>query len=138
MAHTEPMEFNMKTINLTKDYRFTTTEPTDEGFGYELILTEEDNQVTLRRIDSEFEQVEYIGAQGVLPVLKELVSGIDYYYSHDCYELVDLYKSALNVLVYKLFSHEEFKHLKQVFDVNSIVDLIKIMLAKGKLDYLKD
>ena len=133
----EPKELNMKTINLTKDYHFT-TEPSDEGFRYELLLTEEDNQVTLRRIDSEFEQEEYICAQGVLPVLKELVSSIDWYYSRDCYELGGIYESALNVLVYKLFSHEELEHLMQVFDVNFIVDLIEIMLVKGKLDYLKD
>ena len=137
MAHMEPKELNMKSIHLTKDYRFTADQP-DEGFRYELLLTEEDNQITLRRIDSEFEQEEYICAQGVLPVLKELVSSIDWYYSRDCYDLGGIYESALNVLVYELFSHEELKHLIQVFDVDCIADLIEIMLAKGKLDYLKD
>ena len=127
----------MNSIHLTKDYQFT-TELSDEGFRYELLLAEEDHQVTLRRIDSEFEQKEYLCAQGVLPVLKELVSSIVCYYSHGYYELGGIYESALNVLVYKLFLYKELKHLMQAYKVNFIVDLIEILLAKGSLDYLGD
>ena len=127
----------MKFINLTKDYRFT-TELSDDGFRYELLLTEEDNQVTLHRIDSEEEREEYICAQGVLPVLKELVWGINNYYSHDCYELGGIYENALNVLVYKLFSYGEVRHLMQAYEVNFIEDLMEILLTKGKLDFLGD
>ena len=127
----------MKTITLTKDYHFT-TELSDEGFCYELLLTKENNQVTLRRVDSEFEREDYLCAQGIIPVLRELVSSIDWYYSHGCYELGDMYESALSIIVNKLFSQEELKHLMQVYKVNFIVDLIEIMLEKGKLEYLKD
>ena len=127
----------MEPIRLTKDYRFT-TELSDEGFHYELLLTEEDNQVILRRFDSEFEQEDYVCATGILPVLKELVSSINCYYSHGCYELGDLYKSALNVLIYKLFSHGEVRRLMLANKVNFIEDLMEILLAKGKLDYLED
>ena len=126
------------TINLTKNYRFT-TELSDEGFRYELLLTMKDNQVTLRRVDSEYgEREDYICAQGVLPILRELVSSITCYYSSGCYELGDTYESALSIIVNKLFSQEELKHLMQVYKVNFIVDLIEIMLEKGKLEYLKD
>ena len=127
----------MKTINLTKEYRFA-TDLSDEGFHYELLLTEENNQVTLRRIDSEFEQEDYICATGILPVLKELVSSIDCYYSNGSYELGDMYDNALNVLVHIIFTQEEVKHLLQVFNKHFIVDLIETLLNKGKLDYLKD
>lgn len=127
----------MNTIHLTKNYRFI-TELSDEGFRYELLLTEEDNQVTLHRIDSEEEREDYICAQGVLPVLKELVSETKRYYSHGCYELGGMYESALNVLVYKLFSHGEVRHLMQAYEVNFIEELIEILLAKGSLDYLGD
>ena len=127
----------MKTINLTKAYHFT-TDVTDEGFHYELLLTEENNQVTLHRIDSEFEQEDFICAQGILPVLKELVCGITWYYSNGCYELGDIYEDVLKVLVYKIFTYKEVKHLLQFYNKTFIVDLIEIMLAKGKLDYLKD
>ena len=127
----------MKTINLTKEYRFT-TELSDEGFSYTLLLTEKDNQVTLRRIDSEFEHEDYLCAQGALPVLKELVTSIICYYSNGCYELGDMYQEALSFLVSQIFSKEEIKHLMKVFEVRFIVDLIETMLSKGKLDYLKD
>ena len=96
----------MKTINLTKEYRFA-TDLSDEGFHYELLLTEEDNLITLRRIDSEFEQEEYVCATGILPVLKELVSSIECYYSQGSYELGDMYDNALNVLVHKIFTQEK-------------------------------
>lgn len=127
----------MKPITLTKDYRFT-TEPSEEGFRYELLLTEEDNQVTLRRIDFEFEREECFCAQGVLSILKELVWGINYYYANACVELEGIYESALSVLVYKLFTHKEVKHLMKALEVHTIVDLIEILLAKGSLDYLGD
>ena len=127
----------MESIKLTKDYRFT-TELSDEGFQYELLLTEEGNQITLRRIDVEFERENYICAQGTLPVLRELVTSITCYYSHNCYGLGDMYEKALNVLVYKLFTQEEVKHLLQVFNKHFIVDLIETLLNRGKLDYLKD
>ena len=127
----------MKTINLTKDYHFT-TELSDEGFRHELLLTEEDNQLTLRRIDLEFERESYVCAQGILPILKEIVSSITCYYSQGCYELGDMYEEALSILVYKIFTQEEVKHLLQVFNKHFIVDLIEILLIKGKLDYLKD
>ena len=127
----------MKTINLTQNYHFT-TEVSDEGFHYELILTKEDNLITLYRVDSEFEKEEYLCAQGVLPVLKEIVTSIICYYSNGCYELGDMYKNCLDVLIHKLFSEEELKHLLQTYKVNFIVDLIEILLNQGKLDYLKD
>ena len=127
----------MKSINLTKEYRFT-SELSDEGFHYELLLTEEDNLITLRRIDSEFEREDYVCAQGALLVLKELVTSIIYYYSNGCYELGDMYERCLNVLVYKIFTQEEVKHLLQVFNKHFIVDLVETLLNQGKLDYLKD
>ena len=96
----------MKTINLTKEHRFN-TEPSDEGFSYTLILIEEGNLITLHRVDSEFEKEEYLCAQGVLPVLKELVSSIIWYYSNGCYELGDMYQNCLTLLIHKLYSRKE-------------------------------
>ena len=127
----------MKTVNLTKDYHFT-TEPSDEGSYTDLLLTMEEGKVTLYRYDSDLEYEDCICAQGILLVLKELVSSIIWYYSHNRYELGDVYESALSFLVSKIFSQKELKYLMQVFDVNLIVDLIEILLNKGKLDYLKD
>ena len=127
----------MKTINLTKEYRFT-AELSDEGFSYTLILAKEDNLITLRRVDSEFEQEDYLCATGIIPVLKELVSSIICYYSNGCYELGDMYENCLNVLIRKLYSHEELKSLMQIYKVNFIVDLVETLLNQGKLDCLKD
>ena len=127
----------MEPIRLTKEYHFT-TELSDEGFQYELLLAEEGNQITLRRIDVEFEREEYICATGIIPILKELVTSIICYYSNGCFELGDMYENCLNVLVYKIFTQEEVKHLLQVFNKHFIVDLVEILLNQGKLDYLKD
>ena len=127
----------MEPIRLTKDYRFT-AELSDEGFRYELILREEGNLITLRRVDLEFEREDYVCAQGALPVLKELVTSIICYYSNGCYELGDMYERCLNILVYKIFTHEKVKRLLQIYKKVFIVDLIEIMLNRGKLDYLKD
>lgn len=127
----------MKTINLTQNYHFT-TEISDEGFHYELILTKEDNLITLYRVDSEFEKEEYLCAQGVLPVLKEIVTSIICYYSNGRTELGDMYENCLNVLIHKLYSPKELKSLMKVHKVNFSVDLVETLLTKGKLDYLKD
>ena len=127
----------MKTINLTKEWHFA-TDLSDEGFNYELLLTEENNLITLRRVDSEFEKEEYLCATGIVPVLKELVTSIICYYSNGSYELGDMYKNCLDVLIHKLFSEKELQSLMQIYKVNFIVDLVEILLNQGKLDYLKD
>ena len=128
----------MKTIDLTKDYYFN-TEPDDEGNFTKLLLTEENDKVMLYAWEPDLDCEDFVClAEGTLPVLKELVSSINCYYSHNRQELGGIYEDALNVLVYKIFTQEEVTHLLQVFNKHFIVDLIEIMLAKGKLDYLKD
>ena len=128
----------MKTIDLTKDYYFN-TEPDDESNFTKLLLTKENNKVMLYAWEPDLDCEDFVClAEGILPVLKELVSSINCYYSHNRQELGGIYEDALNVLVYKIFTQEEVTHLLQVFNKHFIVDLIEIMLAKGKLDYLKD
>lgn len=128
----------MKTIDLTKDYYFN-TEPDDDGNFTKLLLTKENNKVMLYAWEPDLDCEDFVClAEGTLPVLKELVSSINCYYSHNRYEMGDIYVDALNELVYKIFTQEEVTHLLQVFNKHFIVDLIEIMLAKGKLDYLKD
>ena len=128
----------MKTIDLTKDYYFN-TEPDDDGNFTKLLLTEENDKVMLYVWEPNLDCEDFVClAEGTLPVLKELVSSITWCYSHNRYEMGDIYGDALNVLVYKIFTQEEVTHLLQVFNKHFIVDLIEIMLAKGKLDYLKD
>ena len=127
----------MKTINLTKDYHFT-TEPSDDGSYTDLLLTMEEGKVTLYRYDSDLEYEDCICAQGILDVLKELVSSITWYYSHNRYELGDVYDNALSFLVSKIFSQEEIKHLMEVYKVNFMVDLVETLLTKGKLDWLQE
>lgn len=126
----------MKTIDLTKDYYFS-TEPDDNGDYTKLLLTEENGKVCLYVWEPDCDDFVCL-AEGILPVLKELVSSITCYYSHNRQELGGIYEDALNALVYKIFTYEEVKHLLQVFNKHFIVDLIEIMLEKGKLDYLKD
>lgn len=128
----------MKTIDLTKDYYFN-TEPDDDGNFTKLLLTEENGKVMLYAWEPDLDCEDFVClAEGTLPVLKELVSSINCYYSHNRQELGGIYEDALNVLVYKIFTQEEVTHLLQVFNKHFIVDLIEIMLAKSKLDYLKD
>ena len=128
----------MKTIDLTKDYYFN-TEPDDDGNFTKLLLTEENDKVMLYAWEPDLDCEDFVClAEGTLPVLKELVSSINCYYSHNRQELGGIYEDALNVLVYKIFTQEEVTHLLQVFNKHFTVDLIEIMLAKGKLDYLKD
>ena len=127
----------MKTINLAKDYHFT-TEPADEGSYTDLLLTMEEGKVTLYRYDSDLEYEDCICAQGTLDVLKELVSSIIWYYSHNRYELGDVYDSALSFLVSKIFSQEEIKHLMKVFNMDFTVDLVETLLNQGKLDWLQE
>lgn len=128
----------MKTVDLTKDYYFN-TEPDDEGNFTKLLLTEENGKVMLEVWEPDLDCEDFVClAEGTLPVLKELVSSINCYYSHNRQELGGIYADALNVLVHKIFTQEEVTHLLQVFNKHFIVDLIEIMLAKGKLDYLKD
>ena len=128
----------MKTIDLTKGYYFN-TEPDDEGNFTKLLLTEENGKVALYAWEPDLDCEDFVClAEGTLPVLKELVSSINCYYSHNRQELGGIYEDALNVLVYKLFTQEEVNHLLQVYNKHFIVDLIEIMLSKGKLDYLKD
>lgn len=128
----------MKTIDLTKDYYFN-TEPDDNGDFIKLCLTKENDNVMLYVWEPDLDCEDFVCvAKGTLPVLKELVSSIICYYSHNRQELGGIYESALNVLVYKIFTHEEVKLLLQVFNKHFIVDLIEIMLVKGNLDWLKD
>ena len=128
----------MKAIDLTKDYYFN-TEPDDDGNFTKLLLTEENDKVMLYAWEPDLDCEDFVClAKGTLPVLKELVSSINCYYSHNRQELGGIYEDALNVLVYKIFTQEEVTHLLQVFNKHFIIDLIEIMLVKGKLDYLKD
>lgn len=128
----------MKSVNLTKNYYFS-TEPDNEGNYVKILLTEENGKVMLELWHPDLDCDDFVCiSEGTLPVLKELVSSINCYYSHNRTELGGIYESALNVLVYKLFTQEEVAQLLQAYNKHFIVDLIETMLEKGKLDWLND
>lgn len=116
-----------------------TSDPIDtEGSYVELFVTEEEGKITLYRYDSKTEQEDCISSQGTKSVLEDLVSSIRLYSRLKKEELTIVYERMLNYLIGKILAQDWIKYLMREFKVNSTVDLIEIMLNKGKLDWLDD
>ena len=116
-----------------------TSDPIDtEGSYVELFVTEEEGKITLYRYDSKTEQEDCISSQGTKSVLEDLVSSIRLYSRLKKEELTIVYERMLSYLINKILAQDWIKYLMREFKVNSTVDLIEIMLNKGKLDWLDD
>ena len=112
-----------------------TSDPAANGFYIELTLTVEDDQVVLYGWDSKNEKEDCILAQGALPVLKELVSGVR---SSKDDEFALVYEQALRYLVNRILAQEWQKYLMIEFHVNSTLELVEVLLNKGMLDWLQE
>ena len=108
----------------------------EDGEYIELFVTEEDGDITLYGWDSVHEYEDCILAQGILPVLKELVSSAKLYASLKKEELATIYEKALERLIGKILAPEIISRLMKLFKVNSTVDLVESLLVSGKLDWL--
>ena len=116
-----------------------TSDPIDaEGSYVELFVTEEEGKITLYRYDSKTEQEDCISSQGTKAVLEDLVSGVKLYSRLKEGELTIVYERMLSYLTGKIFAQDWIKYLMREFKVNSIVDLIEILLNKGMLDWLQE
>lgn len=111
-----------------------TSDPAVNGIYIELNLTVEDDQVVLYGWDSKSQHEDCVLAQGVLPVLKELVSGVR---SSKYDEFALVYEQALRYLVNRILAQEWQKYLMKEFHVNSIIELVELLLNEGKLDWLQ-
>ena len=114
-----------------------TSEPLADGSYIALNLTDEDSKITLYRWNSKDEREDCICAQGVLPVLKDLVSWARYYSCLKKDELTEVYGTALGYLVSQIFAQALLQHLMEVYEVGSTIDLVELLLNQGKLDWLQ-
>ena len=115
-----------------------TSEPLADGSYIALNLTNEDGQIELYRWNSKDEREDCICAQGILPVLKDLVSWARCYARLNKGELVEIYERALEYLVYQIFAQRLLSHLMGEYKVGSTIDLVEVMLNQGKLDWLQE
>ena len=109
----------------------------EDGMYIELFVTEEDGDVILYGWDSVHEYEDCILAQGILPILKELVSSARLYASLKKEELATVYERAIERLIGKVLAQETINHLMKMFEVNSTIDLVELLLNKGMLDWLQ-
>ena len=109
----------------------------EDGEYIELFVTEEDGDVILYGWDSVQEYEDCILAQGILPVLKELVSSAKEYSSLKKEELATVYERATERLIGKILAQETINRLMKLYEVNSTIDLVELLLNKGKLDWLQ-
>ena len=124
-------------FNLTIDEVFN-SEPLSDGSYVVLNLTDEDGQVELYRWNSRDEREDCICAQGLLPILKDLVSWARCYSRLNKGELAEVYGRALEYLVYQIFTQTMLQHLMETLNVGSTIDLVEVMLNQGKLDWLQE
>ena len=108
----------------------------EDGEYIELFVTEEDGDVTLYGWDSVHEYEDCILAQGILPILKELVSSAKLYASLKKEELATVYERALELLISKILAQEIISRLMKLFKADSTVDLVESLLVSGKLNWL--
>ena len=113
-----------------------TSEPLANGSCVALYLTEVDGKLTLYRGNSEREVCTC--AQGMLPILKDLVSWSRCYSRLNKGELAEVYGTALGYLVSRIFAQTMLQHLMETLNVGSIIDLVEVMLHKGMLDWLQE
>ena len=114
-----------------------TSEPLADGSYIALNLTEEDGKITLYRWNSKDEREDCICAQGILPVLKDLVSWARCYSCLENDELAGVYERALGYIVSKIFAPELLSRLMKAYEVDSTIDLVELLLNIGKLDWLQ-
>ena len=110
----------------------------EDGEYIELFVTEEDGDVILYGWDSVHEYEDCILAEGILPVLKELVSSAKEYSSLKKEELATVYERATECLIGKILTREIINRLMKVYEANSTIDLVELLLNKGKLDWLQE
>lgn len=115
-----------------------TSEPLADGSYIALNLTDEDGKLTLYRWNSKDEREDCICAQGVLSVLKDLVSWARYYARFKKDELAEVYGDTLGYLVYQIFAQGMLQRLMEEYKVGSTIDLVELMLNQGKLDWLQE
>ena len=123
-------------FDLTIDEVFN-SEPLADGSYVALNLTDEDGQIELYRWNSKDEREDCICAQGILPVLKDLVSWARCYARLNKGELVEVYGRALEYLVYQIFAQRLLSRLMEEYKVDSTIDLVEVLLNQGKLDWLQ-
>ena len=114
-----------------------TSEPLTDGSYIVLNLTDEDGQIELYRWNSKDEREDCICAQGILPILKDLVSWSRCYARLNKGELAEVYERTLEYLVSRIFAQTMLQHLMETLNVGSIIDLVEVMLNKGMLDWLQ-
>ena len=115
-----------------------TSEPLVDGSYIALYLTDEDGKLTLYRWNSKDEREDCICAQGMLPVLKDLVAWARCYSCLEKDELAEVYGRALEYLVYQIFAQGMLQRLMETLNVGSTIDLVEVMLNKGMLDWLQE
>lgn len=123
-------------FNLSIDEVFN-SEPLTDGSYIVLNLTDEDGQIELYRWNSKDEREDCICAQGLLPILKDLVSWARCYARLNKGELAEVYERALEYLVYQIFAQRLLLRLMEEYKVGSTIDLVEVMLNQGKLDWLQ-
>ena len=115
-----------------------TSEPLADGSYIVLNLTDEDGQIELYRWNSKDEREDCICAQGLLPILKDLVSWSRCYSRLKKEELAEVYERTLEYLVYQIVARSMLQRLMETLNVGSIIDLVEVMLNKGMLDWLQE
>ena len=124
-------------FDLSIDETFT-SEPLTDGSYIVLNLTDEDGQIELYRWNSKDEREDCICAQGILPILKDLVSWSRCYSRLKKDELAEVYERTLEYLVSRIFAQTMLQHLMETLNVGSTIDLVEVMLNKGMLDWLQE
>lgn len=114
-----------------------TSEPLADGSYIALNLTNEDGQVELYRWNSKDEREDCICAQGLLPVLKDLVSWAKCYARLNKGELAEVYGRTLAYLVSRIFAQTMLQRLMEAYGIGSTIDLVELLLNQGKLDWLQ-
>lgn len=115
-----------------------TSEPLADGSYSALYLTDEDGKLTLYRWNSKDEREDCICAQGLLPILKDLVSWSRCYSCLKKDELAEVYGRTLSYLVSQIFAQGMLQRLMETYKVGSTIDLVELMLNQGKLDWLQE
>lgn len=124
-------------FDLSIDEAFT-SEPLADGSYIALNLIDEDGKLTLYRWNSKDEREDCICAQGILPVLKDLVSWCRCYSRLKKDELAEVYGNTLGYLVSQIFAQGMLQRLMETLNVGSTIDLVELLLNQGKLDWLQD
>ena len=124
-------------FDLSIDETFT-SEPLADGSNLTLDLTDEEGKLALYRWNSKSECDDCVCARGMLPILKTLVAWARCYARLEKYELAEVYGTALRYLVSRIFAQTMLQHLMETLNVGSTIDLVEVMLNKGKLDWLQE